>query len=208
MRSTSKITLLVGLALTLGTTAGASTVLSLVQVGGTYDGVQAHAGDTLVLSIQYNLAYSGGVLSTTLIDPTLTWGAEVTSFDGGTETGFAAWSGGDVALNPIATGDIVLVTPNLADGWEKGTTIAGGATTPCVFGACTSLGTASFTLSGQSGVIRFGPGTLIDPPCFFEPWFCGYYEADAFTVIPEPATAGLIGLGLLALALLSRQRKH
>jgi len=208
MRTASKLALLLSLALTVGANAGATTVLSLVQVGGTYDGVQAHPGDTLVLSIQYSLVYSGGVLSTTLIDPTITWGPEVTSFNGGTETGFAAWSGGAVALNPIATGDIGLIAPNVADGWEKATTISGGATTPCVFGACTSLGTATFTLSGQAGVIRFGPGTIIAPPCYFEPWFCGYYEEDAFTIVPEPATTSLIGLGLLGLALASRYRNR
>jgi hypothetical protein len=207
----SKLALLVGLALTLSTTAGAEFVtISLVQVGGTYDGVQADAGDTLVLSIQYSV----GDLGVTLVDPSITWGAEVASFDGGTETGVAAWSGGSYALNPIATGDIALVTPNLADGWEKGSTLAGGAFEPCVFGACTSLGTASFTLSGLGGVIDFapewipfgthigyggGPIICLDPPCWNE---------IPFTVIPEPATASQIGLGLLALALLSRHRKR
>jgi hypothetical protein len=212
-----KLALLVGLALTVSTTAGADLVtLSLVQVGGTYDGVKANPGDTLVLSIQYSLADR----AVTLIDPTIVWGAEVASFDGGTETGFAAWSNGAVALNPIATGDIALISQNLADGWEKGTTIAGGASEPCVFGACTSLGTASFTLSGQSGVIDFLPwghssgfGTVVGddiPPdgCVaLYPWTCEY-NAIPFTVIPEPATASLLGLALLALTLATRHRNR
>jgi len=208
----SKLPLLVALALTVGSTAGADELvtISLVQVGGTYDGVKANPGDTLVLSIQYSVGDQG----VTLIDPAIGWGAEVASFDGGTETGFAAFSGGSYALTPIATGDIALVTPNLANGWEKGSTVAGGAFEPCVFGACTSLGTASFTLSGLGGVIDFGPygipgGTVIgygggpmiclDPPCWNE---------NPFTVIPEPAASIQIGIGLLALALLSRHRKR
>jgi hypothetical protein len=210
MRTPSKLALLMGLALTLSTTAGAEFVtISLVQVGGTYDGVTANPGDTLVLSIQYSV----GDLGVTLVDPSITWGAEVASFDGGTETGLAAWSGGSYALSPIVTGDIALLSPNLANGWEKASTMAGGAFEPCVFGACTSLGTVSFTLSGLGGVIDFGPygiagGTVIgygepficlDPPCWNE---------IPFTFMPEPAWSSQIAFGLLALALLSRHHKH
>jgi hypothetical protein len=209
-----KLALLLGLALTVSANAKADELvtLSLVQVGGTYDGVKANPGDTLVLNIQYTIGDGG----TTIIDPGIVWGAEVASFDGGTETGFAAWSDGAVALNPIATGDIALVTPNLANGWEKGTTIAGGASSPCVFGACTSLGTASFTLTGQGGVIGFAPsgipgGTVVNyPPACIQvyPWSCQNWNEVTFTVIPEPATAGLIGLGLLALASIGRNRRR
>jgi hypothetical protein len=183
MRTLTKLSVMVGLALTVSTTAGAEWVtFSLVQVGGTYDGVQANPGDTLVLSIQYSVGDQGP----TLIDPSITWGAEVASFDGGTETGFAAWSGGSYALSPIATGDIALVSPNVANGWEKASTVAGGAFEPCVFGACTSLGTASFTLSGQGGVIDFGPGTIVGE-CWIEPWFCR--NEIPFTVISGSSTA-------------------
>jgi hypothetical protein len=207
----STLALLVVLALTISTTAGAEYVtISLVQVGGTYDGVQAHPGDTLVLDIQYTVGDQGVIL----IDPTIAFGAEVTSFDGGTETGVAGWSNGAYALSPIATGDIALspFDPNWADGWEKASSVAGGAFEPCVGGACTSLGTASFTLSGQAGVIGFAPegpagGTVVgysDPYMICVPGPC--WNAVSFTVIPEPATATLLTLGLLALAAASRNR--
>jgi len=210
MRTLTKLSLMIGLALTVSTTAGAEwEAISLVQVGGTYDGVQANAGDTLVLSIQYTVGDEGP----TLIDPSISWGAEVASFDGGTETGFAAWNGGSYALNPIATGDIALVSPNLANGWEKGSTVAGGAFEPCVFGACTSLGTVSFTLSGLGGVIGLAPdwipfGTVVGygEPCITIPEEKCWNEIP-FTVISEPATAvpslsrvGVVSLGGLFLA--------
>ena len=209
----SKLTLLVILALTVNTTAGAEYVtLSLVQVGGTYDGVQANAGDTLVLSIQYTVGDQGP----THIDPSITWGGEVTSFDGGTETGFAAWSGGSYALQPIATGDIALVSPNLANGWEKASTMSEGAFEPCVFGACSSLGTLSFTLSGLGGVIDFAPygipgGTVIgyaSGPCYSIPEDPDCWNEIPFTVIPEPTTASLLGLALLTLTLATRHRNR
>jgi hypothetical protein len=82
--NSTKLSLMVGFALMVGTTARAESVtISLVQVGGTYDGVQAKAGDTLVLSIQYSVGDQGP----TLIDPAIQWGSEVASFVGGTETG-------------------------------------------------------------------------------------------------------------------------
>jgi hypothetical protein len=210
MRTLTEFSFMVGLALTISTTAGAEWVtLSLVQVGGTYDGVQANAGDTLVLSIQYTVGDQGP----TLIDPSITWGAEVASFDGGTETGMAAWSGGSYAMSPIATGDIALISPNLANGWEKSSTVASGAFEPCVFGACTSLGTVSFTLSGQGGVIGFAPewisfGTVVgysggpmiclDPPCWNEIPFT--VISGAATAVPSLGPMGAVLLGGLIVA--------
>jgi hypothetical protein len=161
-----------------------------------------------VLSITYDLEPGDAV---TLIDPGIVFTGGV-SFDiaGSTETGLAAWSGGAVALSPIATGDIALVTPHLANGWEKGTTIAGGGSSPCVFGACTSLGTAAFVLSGEWGVaISVGAvaqpgGTVIGDGTFVD--IAGWSNLGSFLIIPEPTTASLLGLGLLALTAARRRR--
>ncbi len=48
MRLLNRIVLTVGLALTVASQAGAVTI-SLVQIGGTYNGISAVAGDTLTL---------------------------------------------------------------------------------------------------------------------------------------------------------------
>jgi hypothetical protein len=203
---------MVGLALTMSTSAGAVVSIGLVQVGGTYDGVSANAGDTLVLNITYSIQPGDAI---TLVDPGIVFNGSVQSFNvaGSTETAFAAWSAGAVALNPIATGDIALVTPNLANGWEKGTTIAGGGSSPCVFGACTSLGTAAFVLSGNSGVIAVGAvgapgGTVIGDGTFVDIAPISNLGTFTITAIPEPTTASLLGLGLLGLTVAGRRRKN
>jgi len=209
MRTLTKLLLMVGLALTMSTSAGAVISIGLAQVGGTYSAtMKAQPGDTLVLNITYALEPGD---ATTLLDPGIEFGAEVSSFNaaGSTETGFAAWSAGAVALTPIAAGGITLATPNLADGWEKATLTPGGASSPCVFGACTSLGTAAFVLSGQSGVISVGGlwhplGTVIGDGTFVD--IAAISNLGSFTVIPEPTTASLLGLGLLGLTLAGRRR--
>jgi len=211
MRTLASWLLLLGLALTLSAPAAAVIRIGLVQVGGTFDPlVGGNPGDTLVLSITYSMDPGD---TATLIDPALVWNGSVQSFNaaGSTETGFAAWSGGTVALNPIAVGDITEAGhPGLADGWEKATTISGGATTPCVFGACTSLGTAAFVLTGSAVVIGIGAvgmpfGTVVGDGNFND------ITSDPTKVqlgyfVPEPTTAGLLGLGLLALAAARRHR--
>jgi len=211
MQTPRKILVTAALALTISAPAGAVVSIDLVQVGGTYSAaVGANPGDTLALQIGYGLQPGDAV---TLVDPGLVFDAAVSAFDPGasTETGFAAWSGGAVALNPIATGDIALTAGGIANGWEKGTTIAGGGSSPCVFGACTSLGTAAFVLSGTSGFIDVGGvgqpgGTVIGDGVFDD--ITGQVYLPGFTIIPEPTTASLLGLALLGLAAAHRRRKH
>jgi hypothetical protein len=213
MRTLTDLLVTVGLLLTLSTSAGAVVSVGLVQVGGTYNAsLGAAPGDTLVLNVTYGLQPGDFV---TIVDPAIVFDGSVSSFNipGSTETGFAAWSGGAVALNPVTPPGFVLVTPTQADGWEKGTILAGGATVPCVAGDCTSLGTAAFVLSGSAGTISIGAvglpfGTVIGDGTFMD--IAGnpaLVSLGTFPIIPEPTTASLLGLGLLGLAAAGRRRK-
>jgi len=212
MRNLTKILVIVGLGLSLSTSAGAVISVGLVQIGGTYSAtVGGSPGNTLELNITYSLQPGDTV---TLIDPALVFDPAVFELipEFSTETGFAAWSAGGVALNPIATGDIALVTPGLANGWEKGTTIAGGGSSPCVFGSCASLGTASFlfltSASGETiavGGVGQPGGTVIGDGSFVD--ITHLANLGTFTVIPEPTTASLLSLALLGLTAAHRRRK-
>jgi hypothetical protein len=200
---------MVGLALTMSTSAGAVVSITLTQVGGTYDGASANAGDTLVLDIGYS--WDQGVDAVTLVDPALVFNGAVSSFDaaGSTETAVALWNGGGISFAPLSTGDIGLAAAGQADGWEKATILAGGATSACIFGACSSLGTASFVLSGTSGVISVGAvglpfGTRIGDGAFQD--ITAVSNLGTFTIVPEPTTASLLGLGLLGLTIAGRRR--
>jgi hypothetical protein len=206
----TKLFLVVGLALTVSASAGAVVSIGLVQVGGTYSAaVGAQAADTLVLSLTYSLQPGDFV---TILDPAITWNVPMATFhpELSTETGFGAWSGGAVSLEPITIDDLWEPVPGLADGWEKVTTIAGGGSSPCVFGACTSLGTAYFVLSGIGGNFAIGAvglpyGTVIGDGTFAD--ITGISNLGTFTIIPEPAAASLLGLGLIGLAVAVRCRR-
>jgi hypothetical protein len=213
----AKLSLAVGLALTMSTSAGAVVSVGLVQIGGTYDPtVGAHVGDTLVLDITYSFGPGDAV---TLLDPGIVWDGAVSSFDatGSTETGLALFSGGDILFDPIATGDVRLAPQglgfleNLADGWEKHSNFGGGASDPCVFGACSSLGTAAFVLSGADGVIRIGAvgqpfGTVIGDADYQD--IAPISNLGSFQIIsnPEPSTALLLAFGLMGIAAGRRRR--
>jgi len=206
----AKLLITVGLALTMSASAGAVVSVGLVQVGGTYDPtVGAHAGDTLVLNITYSFESGDAVW---FIDPAVVWDGAVSSWDaaGSTETGFAVWNGGTIAFNPIVVGDDLLYPPppgteNLANGWEK--TAPGGTalSAPCVFGACTSMGTAAFVLSGTGGVISIGGigqngGTYIFDATYEDITLISNLGSIRIIPNPEPSTALLVALGLVGIA--------
>ncbi len=161
----NRIVLTVGLALTVASQAGAVTV-SLVQIGGTYDGIEAVVGDTLTLEIEVTL---GPAEAVTRVDPALTFGAEVAAaLPGGgpfgactaaePASGLACETNSNVVngvlLAPIgaAGADIRIAAAGQLAGWEGQTLNPAGAPGPATF----SLGQATFTLSGASGTIAVG----------------------------------------------------
>jgi hypothetical protein len=144
----------------------APVVITLAQIGGTYDpAIGSLPGDTLVLDVGY--AILGTDAFVTAIIPAIAFDPGVASFTGGSQSGAALWSGGAVALADAAPGSFAVHSAGPLDyvsGLGKVATSAGGANAPCVFGACTSLGTLSFVLTGDPGV--FDPGAVFVPTSY------------------------------------------
>ncbi len=212
MRFLNRIVLTVGLALTVASQAGAVTV-SLVQIGGTYNGISAVAGDTLTLDIEVTLGPADAV---TLVDPAITFGAEVSAAVPGGPFGACPSAlaceeafnfVNAVLLAPIgaAGADITIVAASQLDGWEGQTLNPAGAPGPATF----SLGQATFTLSGASGTIAVGAvglpfGTVIGGAGFAD--ITGVSTLGVFTV-PEPGRKVLQLLAVSLVALLARRRR-
>jgi hypothetical protein len=226
-RKTTRLLAAVGLALFAAGPATADVSVSLVQIGGTYSAsVGAAPGDTLVLAIDYGITNTGTLTAVTLVDPSLQFDPTVATLVGGVETGSVNFSSpvstvyaSPIAFAPIAqTSDIKTVLAGdgstVANGWEKATLIAGGVTAPCLPGVaifCTRLGNATFTLSGTAGVIDtggvLGPvrfGTVIGDGAFQDQAASAGVTLGTFAIVPEPTTASLLALGLVALAVARR----
>jgi hypothetical protein len=226
MRTLTKILLMVGLALTISTSAGAVITIGLNQVGGTYNALTgAVAGDTLILDITWSVG-TGDTLA--LIDPGLVFNGAVSTFVGdqwappypspGSSESYTATFGPALLKNKmtnIARYDIGVnvAYSNMANGWEKAAPPGGFVTGPCTTGSCASMGTGVFILSGAGGIIAvggvgMGGGTVVADGTFIDiAGNTALVSLGSFTIIPEPTTASLLGLGLLGLTVAGRSRK-
>ena len=196
------VSISVGLSLAMSGEARAALRFDLVQVGGTYDGIAAQPGDTLVLEIRIGVP-SGDTLKEA--DPTINFDPAGMTYDPSHSLQIGLMDCCTSVFDPqsfatfgqISILDGLEAPPGHVDAWGVRSLSIDGARGPGSF----SPGRIAFVLTGVAGSIRTaGMGTYLldsDGNDVTSSSHLGRFDVQG--AIPEPSTAGLVSLGLFAL---------
>ena len=216
MRTLTKILMVAALALIVSSAANANVVITLTQIGGTYSAtVGAQAGDTLILDVGYTITGAdthhhhrpGGRVRR----------PRLRAFVSGSETGLALWSAGATAFNALGA-PAVFIGELHGPGVDLRRRAREGGRHLCgrqcaVHLRCSAPARdADVQPHGRERRDRRGSGASAAAVRHDDPDGLGAVSVTplatlgTFTIIPEPTTASLLGLGLLGLTVAGRRR--
>lgn len=220
MRTLAAVTIAGLVALSVASSAGAAPTVDLLWTGTTGAGVtgsnsiDAATGDTLTLTINVVVAPADGGLTGMFLTPS--WdGTQLTGQNAvecpsppnigpGTCGGFI--SGEFLTYSPLAAGVTIDNVAGTAYQFDAAN-IAGSGVNATANGFTITLGTIQYVVGASSGTheiaLLYTPGDEVITDNAFNSFFP---NASAFVVVPEPATGGLLALGLGALAFVGRRR--